>query len=113
MHKAGMIAAAGIYALNHNFARLSDDHARARSLAAGLAEIEDVRLDQAKVETNIVYFDIGDSGVSSADFLARVAREGVRFKAITKTRLRAVTHLDITESHVPRVIAAARSALRE
>ena len=113
MHKAGMIAAAGIYALNHNFARLSDDHARAKSLAAGLAEIEGVRLDQATVETNIVYFDIGDSGMSSADFLARVAQEGVRFKAITNTRLRAVTHLDITEGHVRRVIAAARSAVRE
>ena len=45
MHKAGMIAAAGIYALRNNFARLSDDHARARALAAGLATIEGVRLD--------------------------------------------------------------------
>ena len=113
MHKAGMIAAAGIYALDHNFAGLGDDHARARSLAAGLAEIEGVRLDQDKVETNIVYFDIGDTGMGSAEFLARVAPHGVRFKAITNTRLRAVTHLDITQDHVPRVIAAARSAFHD
>jgi threonine aldolase len=113
MHKAGMMAAAGIYALDHNFAGLSDDHTRAQALATGLAEIEGVRLDQDKVETNIVYFDIGDTGMSSADFLARVAQQGVRFKAITNTRLRAVTHLDVTDDHVPRVIAAARSALRE
>jgi threonine aldolase len=113
MHKAGMIAAAGIYAFRHNFAGLGDDHARARSLAAGLAEIEGIRLDQEKVETNIVYFDIGDTGKSSAEFLAGVAQHGVRFKAITNTRLRAVTHLDITEGHVPRVIAAARSAVRD
>jgi threonine aldolase len=113
MHKAGMIAAAGAYALEHNVAGLSADHARARSLATGLAEIEGVRLDQDEVETNIVYFDIGDTGISSAEFLARVAQQGVRFKAITNTRLRAVTHLDITEGHIPRVIAAARSALRD
>jgi threonine aldolase len=112
MHKAGMIAAAGIYGLEHNFPRLSDDHARAQLLAAGLAAIEGVRLDQAKVESNIVYFDIGDSGMSSTEFLGRVAQQSVRFKAITATRLRAVTHLDIAEGHLPRVIAAARSALR-
>jgi threonine aldolase len=112
MHKAGMIAAAGIYALKYNLARLSDDHARAQSLATGLAALEGVKLDQAKVETNIVYFDIGDSGLSSTEFLVRMARQGVRFKAITDTRLRAVTHLDIAEAQLPRVIAAAQSALR-
>jgi threonine aldolase len=110
MHKAGMIAAAGIYALEHNRARLSDDHARAKSLAAGLADIEGVKVDQDEVETNIVYFDIGDTGMSSVEFLARVAQQGVRFKAISNTRLRAVTHLDITDRHVPRVISAVRSA---
>lgn len=112
MHKAGMIAAAGIYALKHNIARLGDDHARAKALAAGLAQIDGVRLDPAEVQTNIVYFDIGASGVSSTEFLVRVAHQSVRFKAITDTRLRAVTHLDITEGQLPRALAAAQSALR-
>ena len=73
MRQSGIIAAAGLYALDHHVERLADDHARARRLAEGLAALPGVELDPATVETNIVIFAVPDA----AAFTAALAAEDV------------------------------------
>ncbi len=110
-HKAGMMAAAGIYALRHHLERLVEDHERATALANGLAGISGVELAQESVDTNLVYFDVAASGLTAAESLARLAVAGVRMKQIDETRVRAVTHLDITSAQVTAAVAAVEAAV--
>src|SRR4029079_18257057 len=74
MRQAGVIAAAGLYALDHHVDRLADDHANARRLAEGLAEIDGITIDPATVETNIVAFGVADA----VGFCAALEAKGVR-----------------------------------
>jgi threonine aldolase len=89
MRQAGIVAAGALYALDHHVERLADDHANARRLAAGLAEIEGLTVDD--VETNMVFFSVDDA----PGLCAALEREGVRMGAIGPDRVRAVTHLDV------------------
>jgi threonine aldolase len=99
MRQAGIIAAACIYALEHHVERLADDHANARALALGLAEIPGIALDPATVETNIVWFDV--RGRLRADEVAAGLKEqGVLIGAFGPTRMRAVTHLDVDRAGI-------------
>ena len=109
MRQVGILCAAALYALEHHRARLADDHANARRLAAGLAGIAGVRVDADKIETNIVIFEV--TGVPSAELARRTEASGVRLHAIAPTRLRAVTHLDVDAAGIDRAIAAVRAAL--
>jgi threonine aldolase len=114
MRQAGILAAAALYALDHNVARLADDHANARRLADGLAGVAGVRIDADKVETNIVIFEVisGSAGLTAAEVARRTeSAAGVRLHAIAPTRLRAVTHLDVDAAGVDRAVAAVRAAL--
>jgi threonine aldolase len=112
MRQAGIIAAAGLYALEHHVERLADDHEQARRLARGLAELPGIALDVDGVETNIVIFDVGGSRISADEFAERaLARSGVRFTVIGPTTVRAVTHLDLPPDAVERALGAARAAL--
>ncbi|MFQ5424176.1 MAG: threonine aldolase family protein [Phycisphaerae bacterium] len=112
MRQAGIIAAAGVYALEHHVDRLAEDHAKARALAEGLAGIKGVSVDLAAVETNIVVFDIGGTGADRAVVLKRLLDRGVRFSPLLKpAQLRAVTHLDIPEDGVERALAGLRESL--
>jgi threonine aldolase len=100
MRQAGIIAAAGIYALEHNIDRLAEDHANARRLAEGLAQIGGITIDPASVETNIVFFQ-----AESAEKLARrLDEEGVSVGVYGPSTLRAVTHLDVSRSDVEAAI---------
>jgi threonine aldolase len=113
MRQAGIIAAAGVYALRHHVDRLAEDHERARQLARGLAELPGIAIDPDRVETNIVIFEIQQAGLSGDDFAARtLAGHGVRFSVLAPTLVRAVTHLDIPSDGVVRALEAARAALR-
>jgi threonine aldolase len=113
MRQAGIIAAAGVYALRHHVDRLAEDHERARQLARGLAELRGVALDPERVETNIVIFDVSGTGLSGDDFAGRtLASHGVRFSVLGPTMVRAVTHLDIPPDGVSRALEAAQAALR-
>jgi threonine aldolase len=113
MRQAGIIAAAGVYALRHHVDRLAEDHERARQLARGLAELRGVAINPERVETNIVIFDVGETGLSGDDFAARtLASHGVRFSVLGPTMVRAVTHLDIPADGVSLALEAARVALR-
>jgi len=93
MRQAGVLAAAGRYALEHHVDRLADDHANARSIADTIAEAWPEALDPATVATNIVYVDTG--AVSAAQVVATLAEQGVALGAMGDHLLRLVTHLDV------------------
>ena len=103
MRQAGIIAAAGLHALDHHVDRLADDHANARRLAQGLAEIDGITIDPATVETNIVAFGVRDAPA----FCAALEAEGVRMGPLGSDRVRAVTHLDVDADDIERALAAA------
>jgi threonine aldolase len=107
MRQAGIMAAGCLYALDHHVERLADDHANARLLAEGLAEVPGVELDPAQVETNIVIFGVPDPPA----FTAALKRHGVGMSPVDAYRVRAVTHLDVDRAGIDRALAAARTAL--
>jgi threonine aldolase len=111
MRQAGIVAAAGIYALDNHVERLADDHARARRLAEGLAEAG-LHVDLAQVETNFVQVDLAPLGVERRQALERVREEGVGLSAtIHPTVLRAVVHLGIDDDDIERAIELLPRAL--
>jgi threonine aldolase len=106
MRQAGIVAAAALWALENNVERLAEDHANARRLATGLAGIDGVSIDPAKVETNIVLFEVADP----PGLVESLAASGVEMSAIG-SQVRAVTHLDVDLAGVERAIAAVGEAL--
>ncbi|MGN6392826.1 MAG: threonine aldolase family protein [Gemmatimonadales bacterium] len=112
MRQAGIIAAAGIHALEYHVNRLAEDHERARRLARGLAELPGVAVDAERVDTNIVIFDVRGTSLTGEEFARRTERSGVRFSVLGPTLVRAVLHLDVPPNGVERALSAARSALR-
>jgi threonine aldolase len=108
MRQSGIVAAAGLHALDHHVERLADDHARARRLAEGLAELPGVDLDPATVETNIIIFAVPDATA----FCAALAADDVAMSHFGPTRVRAVTHLDVDDDGIDRALAAAAQALQ-
>ncbi len=111
MRQAGIIAAAGIYAFRHHVDRLADDHANAKLLEAGLAAIPGVRLVRGPVETNIVIFNVTDTGMSAAEVARRLLNEhGVRVSPyIDLSLIRAVTHLDVSRADCECAVEALRA----
>jgi threonine aldolase len=111
MRQAGIIAAAGVYALRHHVDRLAEDHANAKLLAAGLATIPGVRLVYDEVETNIVFFYVAGTGKSSAEIDRAIEARGVRIGGyVGKTVMRAVTHLDVSRQDGERAVEVVRAA---
>jgi threonine aldolase len=110
MRQAGIIAAACLYALDHHVERLAEDHANARHLAEGLAEIPGIDLDPATVETNIVWLEI-HGPISAPDLAAALKERGVLIGAFGPTRMRAVTHLDVDRADIDAALQALRRAL--
>ncbi len=105
MRQAGILAAAALFALDHNVERLADDHANARRLAEAIASLPGIRLDPADVETNIVIFDIDPRLGTAPDFQQRLLARGVSLFSTGPARLRAVTHLDVSRADIDRAIA--------
>jgi len=100
MRQAGIIAAGGIYALNHMVERLAEDHALARKLANGIAGIEGLEIQAERIRTNIIYFRVAGSNMTAAMLVERMAEKGVRFSASGGGLLRMVTHYGITEEDI-------------
>lgn len=111
MRQSGIIAAACDYALDHHVARLADDHANARRLAAGIATIAGLSVDVAGVETNLVYFDVVDPRYDAPRLCAAALERGVRFSEMGPRTVRAVTHLDVDAAAVELALAALRDCL--
>jgi len=105
MRQAGVLAAAGLIALEQMPARLHEDHSNARLLAERIARLPGVALDPKKVRTNIVIFDIAGTGITPDDFTARLEARGVRTGGVGGTRMRVVTHLDVSREDCERAAA--------
>ncbi len=112
MRQAGILAAAGIYALKHHVERLAEDHRHARLLAEGLANLKGIRLDPETVQTNIVVLDIAGWGQSPQEAADRLRDRGVLLVPFGSTLLRAVTHLDVTQKDIQATLAAAAKVFR-
>jgi threonine aldolase len=110
MRQAGIIAAACLYALDHHVERLADDHANARYLAEGLAEIPGIELDPATVQTNIVWFDVRGR-MSAAEVAATLKELDVLIGAYGAARMRAVTHLDVDRDGIETALQTLRRIL--
>jgi threonine aldolase len=106
MRQVGILAAAGLVALQESPARLGVDHANARLLADGLARIPGIHVDPAAVETNIVVFDISSTGLVPADVSAQLRARGVLMNAINQRCLRAVTHYDVDRAQCAQAVDA-------
>lgn len=104
MRQAGFMAAAGIYALQHNLDRLTEDHERARRISEAIAKKSFTRL-LLPVETNIIIFELDDS-ITAPALVAKMKTQDILGYAISPNRIRLVVHLDITEEMVQKTIAA-------
>ncbi len=109
MRQAGVLAAAGLIALEKMTARLHEDHANARYLAEGLAEIPGVELDPQKVVTNIVVFDISGTGMTSAEISQKLVERRVLINGINSEMMRLVTHYDVDRAGCVKALEAMRA----
>ena len=110
MRQAGICAAACTYALDHHVDRLAEDHANARALARGLAQIEGIEVQEP--ETNLVFFRPDDTGVSATDMVAALNKRGVQI-AVMDGRIRACTHLDVTAAMIEEMVGHVREIVRK
>ena len=111
MRQAGIIAAAGIYALDQHIERLKEDHKNAKRLALGLSEIQGVSIDPEHVETNIIIFDIAEIGMTAAQVREEMKKNGVLIHPFGKTLIRLVTHLDVSKEDIEVALKAFRKIL--
>lgn len=111
MRQAGIAAAGCLYALDHHVDRLQDDHARARRLAEGLGKIPGIVVRTPRPETNMVFFEIVDAGLSNAEFLEQMLMAGVRMGQV-RGQIRAVTHLDVSTEDIDLALRAAADIMR-
>jgi len=110
MRQAGIVAAAGIYALEHNIERLAEDHENARHFAELIADIEGIELVYDTVDTNIVFFDVSGTNMTAVQVRDRLREgHGIKIGASGQTRMRAVTHLDVDRAGVERAAKALRA----
>jgi threonine aldolase len=102
MRQAGVLAAAGLIALEESPSRLQEDHENARLLAERLSEIPGIKLDPARVQTNILIFDVSGLGITSAELSRELKSRGVLANGINPTHLRMLTHCDVTREDCER-----------
>lgn len=100
MRQAGVLAAAGIYALEHHVTRLTDDHSHAKKLARLLQQIPSVQIAPQHVETNIVFFDVTDQRRTPTEIVAALKEQGVLINPIGELSYRAVTHLNVSAKQI-------------
>jgi threonine aldolase len=110
--QAGILAAAAIYALDHQFARLAEDHANAQTLAAAVRESPGLTLDPEQVDTNIVIFRADERLGTAIVLCERLAELGVRMHPIARTKIRAVFHLDVSTTDAAKAVEALRKVAR-
>lgn len=100
MRQAGVLAAAAIYAVHHHFQRLSEDHRRARVLGEFIHHLPHVELDLQTLQTNIIIFNVQKTGLSGQQVIEKLAEKGIKMSTFAGTKIRAVTHLHITDEDI-------------
>jgi len=113
MRQAGIIAAAGIVALEKMIDRLEEDHKNAKRLAEGIAKIKGIKLDLDAVQTNMVRFDMSGLGVSDELFALKLKENGFLVSIMAKNSIRMVTHRGIEKVHIEKTISAIESVAKE
>ncbi|MBN1543679.1 low-specificity L-threonine aldolase [candidate division KSB1 bacterium] len=108
MRQSGILAAAGLYALSNHVERLQEDHRRARSLAQAFAAVKGVSVDLESTQTNIVLVDFSASRWSGAAATEQLKQDGILAIAFSPTRVRLVTHLNLTEENITRTLEVIR-----
>jgi threonine aldolase len=111
MRQVGVLAAAGLVALEQSPKKLFDDHRNAKFLAEGLARIPGIRIDPERVQTNIVIFDVAGTGIVPTEISARLKQRGVLMNAINDCQVRAVTHCDVNREACARALEAIAEAV--
>lgn len=106
MRQAGILAAAAIYALENNRSRLPEDHRRARILADAIAKIPQIDFDPATVQSNIVIFNVRNTGYTGQDVLDLLLKREIRMLTFAGTKIRAVTHLHISDDDIHYTVEA-------
>ena len=112
MRQAGVLAAAGLLALEEGPKRLQEDHDNAQFLARQLAEIPGVGIQPNRVQTNIVIYSVKNAGLSSNHFLAALAKRSVLAVPVDAERVRMVTHLDVDRKDVETAASVVRDVLK-
>jgi len=111
MRQVGILAAAGLVALEKMTSRLEEDHANAQFLAQGLAQIHGIRIDPERVQTNILVFNISDTGLTIAEFSKKLRQHHVLASGISASEMRMVTHKDVSRNDCEQALGAIREAL--
>ena len=113
MRQAGIIAAAGLYAFEHHVERMAEDHANAKLLEAGISQIPGITMVSGPVETNMLFFNVGGTGLSAEQMAAALLERGVRVFASYRYGpvVRMVTHLDVSREQCEVVVEAVRAVV--
>lgn len=111
MRQAGIIAAAGVYALEHHVERLVEDHENARTFCRDIAQIPGIKLIFDRCQTNLVFFDVSETGMDAAEVAEELLAYEVRIGAMGPHRMRAVTHLDVNRAQLTEAAEALRSVV--
>ncbi len=109
MRQAGILAAAGLIALEKSPGRLHEDHANAKFLAEGLARVPGIRIDVATVQTNILVFDVSGTGMPAQDFAKKLGERNVLAGAVNRDLMRFVTHCDVNRADCQQALEAVES----
>jgi threonine aldolase len=112
MRQVGILAAACIYAVQNHFQRMADDHQRAKQFAKAISEIPAIKVDLETVQTNIIVFDVDIPNFIAEDFLVKLQENGVLMLEIDPNRIRAVTHLDLTDEDIDIAVVVIRNMLK-
>jgi len=109
MRQAGIIASAGIYSLQNNIDRLSEDHARMRSLAEAISSLDSFSIDMETVQTNMAYINVDEEKFSADDVVNKLANKGIDLYSTGPQDIRAVAHLDVDDEGIEQAISAFQS----
>src|SRR5262249_49581860 len=113
MRQAGILAAAGLIALEKMPARLHEDHANAKYLATELAKLSGLKIDSKTVQTNILIVDISGTGIGANDFTRRLAEKGLLMGSVNDEIVRFVTHMDVDRAACERAVEIVREVLKK
>jgi threonine aldolase len=112
MRQAGIIAAAGIAALEDMVDRLKEDHENAQRLAKGIAGISGLSIEPEKVQTNIIYFEVNEDRMTAKELVAKLNKKGVKMLSLEARQLRAVTHYGISTEDIDAALKALSEAMK-